>query len=115
MGNRRVGRSTFATAPGCHNGLTNAALGVWTHVRVSVVILTVRWPVREGQDQRGPFTHDHRRLQEIGREFGGRHHTTVLHSINKIDRMRRSGAALNRTITLRQRLALPPAHAGRAV
>ena len=38
-------------------------------------------------------------LQEIGREFGGRHHTTVLHSINKIEQMRRSDEALNRTIT----------------
>jgi len=38
-------------------------------------------------------------LQEIGREFGGRHHSTVLHSINKIDAMRRSDEALNRTIT----------------
>jgi hypothetical protein len=27
-------------------------------------------------------------LQEIGREFGGRHHTKVLHSINKIEAMR---------------------------
>jgi Bacterial dnaA protein helix-turn-helix len=34
-------------------------------------------------------------LQEIGREFGGRHHTTVLHSINKIDDMRRSDSALD--------------------
>jgi len=38
-------------------------------------------------------------LQEIGREFGGRHHTTVLHSIDKIEAMRRSDAALNRSIT----------------
>jgi DnaA-like protein len=37
-------------------------------------------------------------LQEIGREFGGRHHTTVLHSINKIE-MRRTDEALNRTIS----------------
>jgi hypothetical protein len=37
--------------------------------------------------------------QEIGREFGGRHHTTVLHSISKIDQMRRSEKALDRTIT----------------
>jgi chromosomal replication initiator protein len=33
-------------------------------------------------------------LQEIGRQFGNRHYTTVLHSINKIDAMRRSGDAL---------------------
>jgi hypothetical protein len=38
-------------------------------------------------------------LEEIGREFGGRHHTTVLHSINKIEAMRRSDEAWNRTIT----------------
>jgi Bacterial dnaA protein helix-turn-helix len=38
-------------------------------------------------------------LQEIGQAFGCRHHTTVLHSITKIDRMRRSDEALNRTIT----------------
>ena len=37
-------------------------------------------------------------LQQIGREFGGRHHTTVLHAINKIDEMRRSEKALDRTI-----------------
>jgi DnaA-like protein len=38
-------------------------------------------------------------LQEIGREFGGKHHTTVLHSINKIEAMRRTDEALNRTIS----------------
>ena len=38
-------------------------------------------------------------LEEIGREFGGRHHTTVLYSINSIEAMRRTDEALNRTIT----------------
>ena len=38
-------------------------------------------------------------LQEIGREFAGRHHATVLHSINKIEEMRRTDEGLNRTIT----------------
>jgi Bacterial dnaA protein helix-turn-helix len=38
-------------------------------------------------------------LQEIGREFGGRHHTTVLRSINKIEAMRRTDEALNRAIS----------------
>ena len=37
-------------------------------------------------------------LQEIGREFGDRHHTTVLHAINKIGEMRRTNEALNSTI-----------------
>jgi chromosomal replication initiator protein len=37
-------------------------------------------------------------LSDIGREFGNRHHTTVLHSINKIDAMRRTDKALDRTI-----------------
>ena len=38
-------------------------------------------------------------LKEIGREFGDRHHSTVLHSIKTIEAMRRSDEALNRTIT----------------
>jgi len=38
-------------------------------------------------------------LPEIGRQFGGKHHTTVLHSINKIEDLRRSDKDLNRTIT----------------
>jgi hypothetical protein len=38
-------------------------------------------------------------LHEIGREFGNRHHTTVLHSIDKIDEMRRSDKALDSAIT----------------
>ena len=38
-------------------------------------------------------------LPEIGRQFGGKHHTTVLHSINKIEEMRRADKELNRTIT----------------
>jgi hypothetical protein len=37
-------------------------------------------------------------LPEIGREFGGMHHTTVLHSINKIEEMRRLDESLNCTI-----------------
>jgi chromosomal replication initiator protein len=37
-------------------------------------------------------------LPEIGRAFSGKHHTTVLHSVKKIDAMRRSNGDLNRTI-----------------
>jgi chromosomal replication initiator protein len=37
-------------------------------------------------------------LPEIGRQFGGKHHTTVLHSINKIDSLRRTDKELNRTV-----------------
>jgi chromosomal replication initiator protein len=37
-------------------------------------------------------------LPEIGRQFGGKHHTTVMHSIGKIDEQRRSDKDLNRTI-----------------
>ncbi|HTJ31504.1 MAG TPA: chromosomal replication initiator protein DnaA [Acidobacteriaceae bacterium] len=37
-------------------------------------------------------------LPEIGRQFGGKHHTTVMHSIAKIDELRRSDKDLNRTI-----------------
>ena len=38
-------------------------------------------------------------LPEIGRQFGGKHHTTVLHSINKIENLRRTDKELSRTIT----------------
>lgn len=38
-------------------------------------------------------------LPEIGKQFGGKHHTTVLHSINKIETLRRSDKDLNRTIS----------------
>jgi len=38
-------------------------------------------------------------LPEIGRQFGGNHHTTLLHSINKIEELRRSDKDLNSTIT----------------
>jgi chromosomal replication initiator protein len=37
-------------------------------------------------------------LPEIGRQFGGKHHTTVMHSIAKIDEHRRNDKDLNRTI-----------------
>jgi chromosomal replication initiator protein len=37
-------------------------------------------------------------LPEIGRQFGGKHHTTVMHSIGKIDEQRRGDKDLNRTV-----------------
>jgi len=38
-------------------------------------------------------------LPEIGRQFGGMHHTTVLHAINRIERILRRDQDLDRTIT----------------
>ncbi len=37
-------------------------------------------------------------LPEIGRAFGGKHHTTVLHSVRKIEQLRHKKADLNRLI-----------------
>jgi chromosomal replication initiator protein len=37
-------------------------------------------------------------LPEIGRQFGGKHHTTVLHSVEKIDGTRKADKDLNRLI-----------------
>jgi chromosomal replication initiator protein len=37
-------------------------------------------------------------LPEIGRQFGGKHHTTVLHSVDKIDGVRKTDKDLNRLI-----------------
>ena len=43
-------------------------------------------------------------LPEIGRQFGGKHHTTVMHSISKIDELRRADKDLNRTINKLQEI-----------
>jgi len=40
----------------------------------------------------------HASLPEIGRAFGGKHHTTVIHSINKIDKERHIDPELNRLL-----------------
>jgi chromosomal replication initiator protein len=37
-------------------------------------------------------------LPEIGRQFGGKHHTTVLHSVEKIDEQRKTDKDLNRML-----------------
>jgi chromosomal replication initiator protein len=37
-------------------------------------------------------------LPEIGRAFGGKHHTTVIHSIEKIARLRQNDPDLNRQL-----------------
>jgi chromosomal replication initiator protein len=37
-------------------------------------------------------------LPEIGRQFGGKHHTTVMHSVDKIDEQRQSDKDLNRLL-----------------
>jgi chromosomal replication initiator protein len=37
-------------------------------------------------------------LPEIGRQFGGKHHTTVMHSIEKIEQHRQADKDLNRTL-----------------
>src|SRR6202521_4948475 len=37
-------------------------------------------------------------LPEIGRQFGGKHHTTVLHSVDKIEGVRKNDKDLNRLI-----------------
>ena len=48
-------------------------------------------------------------LQEIGNEFGGRHHTTVMHSIAKIDEQRRMDKNLDRAVTKLMEKFRPPA------
>jgi len=37
-------------------------------------------------------------LPEIGRAFGGKHHTTVMHSVNKIEKERQNDVELNRLL-----------------
>jgi chromosomal replication initiator protein len=37
-------------------------------------------------------------LPEIGKKFGGKHHTTVIHSIRKIEKMRDQDPEFNKEI-----------------
>jgi chromosomal replication initiator protein len=37
-------------------------------------------------------------LPEIGRSFGGKHHSTVIHSIRKVDELRKRDADFNSLI-----------------
>jgi chromosomal replication initiator protein len=37
-------------------------------------------------------------LPEIGKQFGGKHHTTVLHSIHKIEALRQVDKDFNKTL-----------------
>jgi chromosomal replication initiator protein len=37
-------------------------------------------------------------LPEIGKKFGGKHHTTVLYSIRKVDKLRRTDSEFNKEI-----------------
>jgi chromosomal replication initiator protein len=41
----------------------------------------------------------HASLPEIGRSFGGKHHSTVIHSIKKVDELRRTNGDFNSLIT----------------
>jgi chromosomal replication initiator protein len=41
----------------------------------------------------------HASLPEIGRSFGGKHHSTVIHSIRKIEVLRKSDAGFNTLVT----------------
>ena len=40
----------------------------------------------------------HASLPEIGRSFGGKHHSTVIHSIKKVEEMRKNDADFNNLI-----------------
>ncbi len=41
----------------------------------------------------------HKSLPEIGRSFGGKHHSTVIHSIRKVEELRKNDAAFNSLVT----------------
>jgi chromosomal replication initiator protein len=40
----------------------------------------------------------HASLPEIGRSFGGKHHSTVIHSIKKVDELRKSNQDFNKLV-----------------
>ena len=37
-------------------------------------------------------------LPDIGRSFGGKHHSTVIHSIKKVEEMRQKSSDFNRQV-----------------
>ncbi len=41
----------------------------------------------------------HASLPEIGRSFGGKHHSTVIHSIKKVEDLRKNGAEFNNLVS----------------
>ena len=45
-----------------------------------------------------------RSLPEIGRKFGGRDHTTVIHAVRKIEELRGGDATLSEDVELLKRL-----------
>ena len=45
-----------------------------------------------------------RSLPEIGRKFGGRDHTTVMHACRKIEQLRQSDAAISEDVELLRRM-----------
>lgn len=66
-----------------HPGITMAMIkGIDRHRKVSLVRQTAMWEVKRQRPDKS--------LPEIGRWFGGRDHTTVIHAIKKIEAMRAS-------------------------
>jgi chromosomal replication initiator protein len=45
-----------------------------------------------------------RSLPEIGRKFGGRDHTTVIHAVRKIEQLRDEDPALDEDVDLLRRM-----------
>ena len=45
-------------------------------------------------------TMTHASLPEIGRSFGGKHHSTVIHSIRKIETLRKKDRDFNNVINM---------------
>ena len=45
-----------------------------------------------------------RSLPEIGRKFGGRDHTTVMHAVRKVEELRSTDAGFNEDVELLRRM-----------
>jgi chromosomal replication initiator protein len=45
-----------------------------------------------------------RSLPEIGRKFGGRDHTTVIHAVRKIDELRQADSGMDEDVDLLRRM-----------
>lgn len=89
-GERRISMESVLKAVADHFGMHSSQLKQKSNAR------NIAYPRQIAMYLIKDLTHSS--LPEIGRMFAGKHHTTVLHSVQKIERLRQTDVELNRLI-----------------